>query len=134
MATLSELANWNSRDNRVSREQLREHIERSYRAPFKDVLATMMQCRPDAINIFQWANEHPDRWANAVAVFAKLAGYHEKIEIEEHKHLHVHELSDAELLQRLSEMRAEPQLQIESKVDVQIMNTISDAPTKEGDE
>lgn len=98
---------WSTRDTRVTREELRDYIARNYRSPFMDVLTVMMQCRPTPEAMFTWAMAHPDRWANAVAIFAKLSGYTEKVEIES-THLHVHTLSDAQLLQQLSQLRSQP--------------------------
>ena len=113
---------WSPRDTRVTREELRDYIARNYRSPFMDVLTVMMQCRPTPEAMFAWAMEHPDRWANAIAIFAKLSGYTEKVEVE-HNHLHVHALSDAELLQRLSSLREQPLLeQLEPLPEVHVQN------------
>lgn len=98
------LPSLNRRDNRVTRTQLREAIERNYRTPFKDVLAELMQCRPTPQALLMFAVEHPDKWANAVATMARLSGYNEEIDVNLHT---PDKLGDAQLLQRLSELRIE---------------------------
>lgn len=99
-------ANFSPRDHRVTRDDLRARIAAYSIDPLQDILAVFLQCQPDALNIHQWACEHPDRWANAVSVFAKLSGYIEHLAIDVVHRLDPTQLSDAELLQQLVEMRA----------------------------
>lgn len=97
---------WSPRNNIVNRQELRRELERYNRQPFLDLLAEFMQCRPDPITIALWAREHPDKWMNAIATCAKAAGFADQLEVNSNNtHLHVHELSDAQLLQRLEELR-----------------------------
>lgn len=97
---------WKKRDNYVSRAQLREQLDRHTRAPFLDTLAALLNCRPTMENIIQWASQHPDRWANAIAVFAKLGGYTEKMEVQLDVFHNITDLSDAALLQQLQELQS----------------------------
>lgn len=119
---------WPRGRNIVSREELRENLERYSRDPFADVLEALLQARPSTERLLQWAGEHPDKWANAIKVFASLTGYTEKTE-EVHTHLHAHKhigkMSDAELLQSMHELaRADPGFLMELKrMDMPILIT-----------
>src|SRR6185437_7116968 len=124
---------WSKRDNRVTRKQLRERLDRYTRDPFKDVLTQLLQVRPTPEAMFQWALEHPDKWASAVSVMAKLAGYADQQEIN----LNITDttqMSDAQLLQRLVELRQRlsnanaDQLQLETKKEALVsQGPVSDA-------
>lgn len=95
---------WDKRDNRISRKELRDTLDRYSRKPFVDALTAFLRCRPDDISVFEWARQHPDRWANAVNVMAKLSGYADQQEIN----LNItdtSQMSDAQLLQRLMDLR-----------------------------
>ena len=70
-----------------------------------DTLAYLLKCKPDLESVMDFANKHPDRWANAISTFAKMAGYHDKLEIEHNVHFDITNLGDAELEQRLEDMR-----------------------------
>jgi len=81
-------------------------IERGLRAfsrePFSVELARFLCASPDAKHLKEWAEKYPDKWANAVAALAKLAGYSEKIEIDRTGSIHhLESLSDAHLEQEL---------------------------------
>lgn len=59
--------------------------------------------QPDAPkNLRDWMLRHPDRAAQAQAIFARLAGYTEKLEIRSDRYAALDALSDAELEQELS--------------------------------
>lgn len=96
---------WANPYNRVSRAQLRDTIERRYRTPFGDVLTELLRVRPDTETLLSWAAAYPEKWATAVSIFARLAGYSDKLEIEESLNINISNLSDAALLQKLSELR-----------------------------
>jgi len=68
-------------------------------------LEALLQARPSTEQLLSWAAQDPAQWANAIKVFALLNGYTEKTEsLSIHKHLHLHRLSDAELIQATQEM------------------------------
>lgn len=52
------------------------------RQPFQEVLAEFLRCAPTASAILDAARKSPDRWTQALSILARLAGYHEKLEIE----------------------------------------------------
>ena len=117
---------WLSRDNLTTRQQLRDKLEQFSRTPFRDVVAHILQCRPDPLSIFEWACKHPDRWANAVAVFAKLGGFVDQQEISLTL-VDPSQMSDAQLLQRLVELRNRL---ISSGRSVQISDASIESPSK----
>jgi hypothetical protein len=137
--TSIKLPPFNRQNNRVTRTQLREAIERNYVTPFKDVLSQLMQCRPTPEAILAFALDHPDKWANTVAIFAKLSGYREQVDINITA---PEQMGDAQLLQRLSELRTQlgftPALEAASQEAVPKLNTpldpipIDQAPTIHG--
>ncbi len=72
--------------------------------PFTDVLAAIIGAQPDPKAVKLFADKYPDRWAQTVAIFARLAGYHEKMEVKGNIALNISGMSDAELMVRLGEM------------------------------
>ena len=92
--------------NIVSRDELRDNIARLSRDPFGDVLEALLQARPSTERLLAWAAEHPDRWANAIKVFAHLKGYTERSEVvSTNFYMQISRMSDAEVLQCLSDIQ-----------------------------
>lgn len=87
-------------------EAIRENIDALSRDPFREQLATWLQAAPQGDSIEEWANRHPDRWAQGLAIVGRLAGFSDKLEVEGTIQ-HVHELSDAEIIQRVQQLRAQ---------------------------
>ncbi len=77
------------------------------REPFKDVLAHMLGAEPDSKSIKRFARAYPDRWSNTIAVFARLAGYNDKMQIEASLLMGITKMSDSELDQALHEISSE---------------------------
>jgi hypothetical protein len=67
------------------------------RGPFRKALADYLQGNPSLEDIRTFSKKYPDRHAQSVAIFARLSGYHEKLEVE-HAYKPLTSLSDAELL------------------------------------
>jgi len=83
---------------------LRESLANYSREPFGDVLEALLQARPSTERMLAWARKDPAQWANAIKIFAILNGYTEKQEPIVHKHMHIHKMSDAELLATTQQM------------------------------
>lgn len=69
------------------------------REPFREILADLLDCKPDLESLHEYANKSPDRWAQAVAIFSRISGYQDK-QVIEHEHnfyVHLREMSDVEL-------------------------------------
>lgn len=73
------------------------------RDPFLDTLALIMSCTPSVEDITAFAADHPDRWANAVSTFARLGGFHDKLEITNNINISIQKMGDAELLAKWEE-------------------------------
>lgn len=84
----------------VSKEALTVELQRLSRGPFRDLLADFLTCAPTAQDIQRAAMKSPDRWAQALAIVAKLSGYHEKLEVE--GTAKVATLSDVEIEEKLN--------------------------------
>ncbi len=52
-----------------------KHLAGFSRVPFQKILAQLIGCAPTAEAITAFAEKHPDRWAQAVAIFGGLAGF-----------------------------------------------------------
>lgn len=88
------------------RKELLANLEVYGRGPFQTSLADLLECGPSKEDLMQFAAAFPDKWASAVSIFARLSGYKDETVVDhKHAHLHVMELSDAELHQRLHNLR-----------------------------
>lgn len=88
-------------------EELREQFKVYSREPFIEVLSFMMRCAPDQKSMEAFAREYPDRWASAIRTFSRLAGYHDKLDISHNIAVDISQMGDAQLLQKLEEVRAQ---------------------------
>ena len=78
------------------------------RAPFMERAAQFLANAPRDNKIKAWAEKYPDRWAQSVAVFARLSGYTEKTEsLNTSLHIAISGLSDGDLLARLDALRSQ---------------------------
>jgi len=76
------------------------------RQPFRDTLANMLSAEPSAAKVKAHAEKYPDRWAQSITLFAKMAGYSEKIVHEHNLYAQIVTMSDAELIHKLQELEA----------------------------
>ena len=83
--------------HRIPTDQLNAELENLSRGPFRRVLAKILENAPSAEAIGNQAERNPDRWAQTVALIARLSGYNEKLEVEGSLSLKVQQLSDSEL-------------------------------------
>lgn len=88
-------------------KDLKQEFERYSRQPFVECLAEIIQCVPEREALQEFANQYPDRWANAVKTMASLSGYHDKLEIENNIYLDIQGMGDAELLSKLDFLDAQ---------------------------
>jgi hypothetical protein len=88
---------------KLDHEQLAAELENLSRGPFRRVLAKLLENAPSDESIAAQATKNPDRWAQTVALIARLGGYNEKLEVEGSLNLKVQQLSDSELLVLLAE-------------------------------
>jgi hypothetical protein len=88
---------------RESLKGLRSEIQQLSKAPFRQILAEMLGCKPDLESLQDFANRQPDRWAQSVAIMAKNAGYEQKHTVEHNHSILIAEMSDAQLFAQLRE-------------------------------
>tara|TARA_Y100000310_G_scaffold331518_2_gene405223 strand:+ start:45 stop:467 length:423 start_codon:yes stop_codon:yes gene_type:complete len=92
------------RPERFDPDQLYAELTSFSRQPFVEILSEMLQCIPTADALQEFADSHPDRWANAVNTMGKLAGYEQGMDIEGNVLRDITKLGDAQLMQRLAEV------------------------------
>ncbi len=71
------------------------------------LLVDLLEARPSPEAIKEFAARHPDRWAQATVMLARLAGYHDKLKVEGGLALQVSQMSDVELLDQLADTEAQ---------------------------
>lgn len=74
------------------------------RQPFVEILSELISGVPTPEAIRTFAEDHPDRWVNAVKGMANLAGFHDKLEIEGSLAKDISKLGDAQLIAKLDEL------------------------------
>lgn len=85
--------------------EVEKQLEERSRRPFRAIMARILECAPSPEAIALQAERYPDRWGQLAAMFAKLSGYSDKLEIEGSMSLKINDLSDSELERRLQELR-----------------------------
>jgi len=91
----------------ATRDEIYSYLEEYNRGPFLQVLADFLECKPEKEAIEKMARAHPAEWTRALANVAKLAGFHDKLEIEGNIHHDIGQLGDAALLDKLDDLRRE---------------------------
>jgi hypothetical protein len=118
--------------------EIRAHLTDLNRDPFMDVLAKLLHCAPDEATLTAFADEHPDRWANAISQFAKMSGFHDKMEITNNVNVLIGQMGDAQLLHAWEESQknildlAPEEIKIEDTVveeESVISHSLSDPPS-----
>lgn len=65
----------------LSPDDIYDALTQLVRSPFRDVLTQLLSCAPTSDSIRDFADKHPDRWAQAIAIFGRLAGYNEHLTV-----------------------------------------------------
>lgn len=78
-------------------ENARHSFEELSRSPFKDFLALLISNHPTPENLQSFANQHPDKWAQAVQAFARTSGYTDQLEVKHTIYSAVLHMSDMDL-------------------------------------
>ncbi len=92
-----------ARPPRLDGDMIAAHVANLSREPFRDVLKRLLQAEPSVEAVLAYAERHPDRWGQLVTMIGKLAGYHERLEVESSHSVALRQLSDSELMGRLQE-------------------------------
>ena len=94
-----------ARPPQLNGDEIAEAISRLSREPFQEVLTLLLEAKPDREAVYQFAKKYPDRWAQAVAILARLGGYHDKLEVDAKVTVNMSRLSDMELIGQLAEIQ-----------------------------
>jgi len=86
------------RSARFNTDALLSEFQNYSRQPFVEVLSVLISAIPTPKAIQEFAEDHPDRWANAVRTMAALSGYHDKLEISGNIAVDIQTMGDAQLL------------------------------------
>ncbi|MCI0530291.1 MAG: hypothetical protein L0Y56_22835, partial [Nitrospira sp.] len=78
-------------------EEARNMIEDLSRKPFMDLLALFLGNHPTPKALIDFANKNPDKWSQATAIFSKLSGYNEELNVNLSVMAQVKVLSDMDL-------------------------------------
>ena len=92
------------RKPRFDSEELLAEFSAYSRQPYVEILAEMVQCIPTPDALQDFADAHPDRWANAVSTMGRLAGYHEKLEVYGNVNVDIRVMGDAQLMAKIKEV------------------------------
>lgn len=103
---------------KLSPLQTRKEFDKLSREPFREQMAEWMECSPDPKALQTFANKYPDRWAQGVAIFGRLSGYSDKVEVETTLYGNLSLLSDVELLKRFNDLQAKLQAIEGETIDV----------------
>jgi len=77
------------------------------KSPFQRILADLLGCAPSADALQTFADKAPDRWAQALTIVSKLAGYKETAAVENNFYLTISSMSDAALLHELQSLNSQ---------------------------
>ena len=88
---------WMTRHS-LSKTAVQKALKEMSREPFKDVLAELLGSRPTKKSLKEFADAHPDRWAQAVTLFARMGGFSDKTVVEYNFYHHILQAPDSELL------------------------------------
>ena len=91
--------------------------------PFRDLLKRLLEAEPSVEAVQAYAERHPDRWGQLVTMIGKLAGYHERLEVESSHSVALRQLSDSELMGRLQDGLEQLGLQTDSgkMIDLEVL-------------
>jgi len=89
---------------KLSKEQIERMLGEFARSPFRSILATLLECELTADDIKDFARKWPDRYASAVTQFARLSGFHERLQVDASLSTQIHNLSDSQLPAKLAEL------------------------------
>jgi hypothetical protein len=98
-----------TREDRFNPVELEDAMINYSREPFRKALMDYLQGNPNVDEIKAFSKRYPDRHAQSCAIFARLAGYSEKVQIDIEKNIHlwIKNASDMELIQKNNELEKE---------------------------
>ncbi len=115
---------------KMDSDETRQHIANLSRSPFRDLVARLLACQPTDDALVHHAEKNPDRWAQTLAIAARLAGFTDKLEVEGSLVHRVEALSDSQLDQRLRVLEAEAH-QVDMQSSGHLLVEPAHAPVKD---
>lgn len=88
----------------IKTEDIEAELHQLSRDPFRRELAKLLGNAPSDDALTRIAERNPDRWAQALAILGKLAGFSDKLEVQANVHAQLSSMSDSELEQRLRDL------------------------------
>lgn len=85
---------------------LEKDMQRFDRRSFRAALAEIMGCRPTPRAMWEFAQKHPDRWAQAATILGQLAGFERGVNVNINVR-DVTQLPDSELLDEVRRLGIE---------------------------
>lgn len=92
---------------KIDPDKVAAQIHAMSRQPFRDQVAKLLLAAPTQKAIEELATRAPDRYWQAVAIAARLAGFSDKLEVEGNIAVQVSQLSDAELMAQIVALKAQ---------------------------
>lgn len=92
------------RRSALSVEEIHKNIQNLSRGPFQTILTEFLGAQPTLENMQAFADRAPDKWAQTIGMFAKLAGYKDEIEVNQNINVQISSMSDSELMDRVREL------------------------------
>lgn len=99
-------------------ERLEREFTRMNRAPFRKILAQLINAAPTEENIREFAKKNPDKWASAVGTIATLAGFEKGAGVNINLY-NLGEMSDSQLMERREALRKK--LKVTEVVDAEVV-------------
>jgi hypothetical protein len=98
-------------------QDIMDHLSSMKRSPFRIELTKALGGAPSAAAIGTFADKHPDRWGQLVAILARLSGYTEKVEVSADLTIQAkaHTMSDHELIEAAKLIQTRLALPLEKK-------------------
>jgi fructose/tagatose bisphosphate aldolase len=85
-------------------DTIMQHISALQRDPFREVLARLLHCEPSIEALQSFADAHPDKWAQSIAVMARGSGFHDNTPTHETNiYMQINNMSDVMLEKELGE-------------------------------
>ena len=112
---------------KIDTSEVATALEIGSREPFTKELARWFNAAPSSAAIRRMAEKRPDRWVQAIAVLARLAGYNDRTEsVSLSLFANIKNMSDAELEEELASLQQ--QLEALQRPRVEVEESKSDQP------
>ena len=91
----------------IDRDELHARVQALHRGPFRSALARLLEAEPDLESLVDFSKRHPDRWAQAMAILGRLAGYKDEVHTQQDIQITIATMADADLMDELTRLRAQ---------------------------